>query len=134
MLRSRRWVFGGGRYSIKPQLPQPIHPLGIGLQKPVSNLVLQTQGIQPSQCLGGVDHWVVTAKQYLVTTVVPHELNKLLGVSVGGIGRGINKYVRVLRCNRNGLICLGVTDMATHNHQIREFQRNLIEIDGPANF
>ena len=23
--------------------------------------------------------------------------------------------------------------MATHNHQIREVQRNLIEIDGPAN-
>ena len=86
----------------------------------MSHLVVQTQGIQPSQCLGGGDHWIVTAKQYLVTTVVPHELDKLWGVSIGGVGRGINKKVRVLRCNRNGLVCSRVTNMATDNHQIRE--------------
>ena len=99
----------------------------------MSHLVVQTQGIQPSQCLSGGDHWIVTAKQHLVTTLVPHELYELWGVSIGGVGRGINKNVGVLCCNRNGLVCPGVTNMATHNHQIREVQCNLIEIDGPAN-
>ena len=84
LLRSRRWYSVGRDTQLSRNYPSPNTRRALARETGVAPC-RPRQGIQPSQCLSGGDHWIVTAKQHLVTPWC-HELDKLW-VSIGGVGR-----------------------------------------------